>query len=266
MPGCNDVRDNLAAFQDGQLEAETQAQVKAHLDSCVACQQEAIQQGVVKNHLQKLKERSSDAAPPAHIWTNAQHAWNEQDARSRRRLQMRFAMVGACLLLATFGIVWAWLAQPMDFPTAVVMRDFRALLQNPSPAPAFPSRDADQAAVYLRERLHIDLPPVRLTLSDAELLGADVLADTKPPIGRLLYQTKNGIAAVYVSPRSSRFVMIPSRKIAGRTFFVEDKPKDVGLYGWSSGLTGYGLVLPQPIEQSESLASDAQRATGSTSR
>lgn len=261
MPGCNDVRDNLAAFQDDQLEAEKRAQVEAHLAACAVCQREAHNQSVVKKQLQELKKRTSDAVPPPHLWNNARQAWDEQDARGRRRMQMRFALMGACLLLATFSIVWAWLAQPMDFPAAFVMRDFRSLQNSPA-TPAFASKDPDKAAAYLRERLNIEVPPVRLSLSDAELVGADVLTDTKPPVGRLLYQTKQGMAAVYIAPRSNKFVSLLSRQVGGRTYFVDDQAKDIGLYGWSNGLTGYGLVLTQPIAQNESLARDAQRATG----
>jgi anti-sigma factor RsiW len=260
MPTCNDVRDNLAAYQDGELTATERAPIEAHLAECAVCRREAQAQTAVKAHLRALKQQTADVRPPAHIWANARDAWNRHDAAGRRRVQFRLALVGACLLLMTFGIVWATRVQTSDFPTAIILRDFRGVLENP-PRPAFASSDADKAAAWLRSQIQADVPPVRLTLSGAELRGADVLDNTTPRLGRLLYDTPRGLIAVYIAPRGIRFNGLEKRDVNGRGFFLDNKAEDVGLYGWSRGFVGYGLVLSQPVTTGESLAHDAERAT-----
>jgi anti-sigma factor RsiW len=261
MPRCNDVRDNLAAYQDGELTEAERATIKAHLDTCADCRREAEAQKAIKAHLRALKEQAVESRPPAHIWANARAAWDRQDKARARRLQFRFALVAASILLLTFGIVWANRVQTTDYPTAIVLRDFRALLKNP-PQTALASNDADEAAVWLRQNLKADVPPIRLALSGAELQGADVLSGTTPPLGRLLYRTPEGLAAVYVAPRGTRFNGLQARTKDGRRFFVSDTSPDIGLYGWAHGMVGYGLVLLQPIGPKESLAQEAQRAIG----
>jgi anti-sigma factor RsiW len=260
MSTCNDVRDNLAAYQDGELNEAEQAQVQAHLAECANCRREVQGQNAVKAHLRTLKQETEEIRLPAHIWANARHAWDERDAAGRRRVHFRFALVGACLLLLTFGIVWARRVETTDFPTAAVLRDFRGVLQN-SPNPAYPTSDADQAAAWLRSKIQADVPPMRLTLSGAELRGADVLDSMTPRLGRLLYETPKGLIAVYVAPRGVRFQGLETRTMGGRTFLLSNKATDVGLYGWTHGPVGYGLVLSQPIAAGEPLAHDAQRAT-----
>ena len=262
MSGCDELRDNLAAYQDGELETAEREQVQAHLASCEACRLEAKSQHAVKTHLRALKERTQDASPPPHVWNNARDAWNRRDAVHRHRVQFRLALVAACILLMTFGIVWARRVQTFDFPVATVLRDFRKVQQNP-PQPAFASQDADAAAAYLRVRLHTDVPPIRLTLSGAELRGADVLSDATPPLGRLLYQTPKGLIAVYIAPRGARFNGLAEHPVGGRALRVADRDRDIGLFGWSQGMVGYGLVLPQPVASGEALARDAHRATSS---
>jgi anti-sigma factor RsiW len=260
MPGCDELRDNLAAYQDGELDTAEREQVQKHLASCEACRQEAQAQHVVKTQLRALKERTQDVGPPPHIWNNARDAWNHRDAAQRHRVQLRLALVAACILLLTFGIVWARRVQTFDFPTAIVLRDFRQIQQNP-PKPAFASADADAAAAYLRVRLNADVPPIHLALSGAKLRGADVLSSTTPPLGRLLYETPQGLVAVYIAPRGSRLTGLAERPVGGRTLHVSDSDRDIGLFAWSQQMVGYGLALPQPVSSGEALARDAHRAT-----
>lgn len=260
MHECDAVRDNLAAYQDGDLEPEMRAQIKAHLGGCAVCRQEARNQSLMRERLRALKRATADTPVPPHVWANATRAWNRQDSARRRRVELRFALVAACVLLLAFGIVWAGLTTTTDFPVAAALRDFRSVRPSP-PRPQYATQDADRAARWLRVRLHATVPPLDLSLSRAMLLGADVVPNTTPPLGRLLYRSPRGLIALYIAPRGTNFRRLAARTLDGRDFLVEDSANDVGFYGWRSDMIGYGLALEQPIANGQSFALDAEHAT-----
>src|SRR5262249_50029721 len=134
--------------------------------------------------------------------------------------------------------------------------------------PQYRTVDPDQAANWLREQLRADIPPINLSLSRAQLIGADVLpAPGLMKLGRLLYGTPWGVIAVYVAPRGTQFPTLKPHSVERRDFVMDSGAKDIGLYGWERNGVGYGLTASQPMSSSviQNFALDAQRATDSPS-
>jgi len=107
MLTCREVRDNLAAYQDGETEAEERAAIAAHLRRCDACRREAEAQAALRARLKALRTEGIGLPLPAHVWDNAARAWQQQDARGRGRFPIRLALITICLYLVAYGAVWA---------------------------------------------------------------------------------------------------------------------------------------------------------------
>ncbi len=260
MLGCEAVRDALAAYQDDELEARDQAEIAAHLEQCETCRQHAQAQAALCRRLRGLKRRPAEVALPPHIWANATRAWKCQDAARSRSVRLRLALVGVCLLLITFGTVWAGLAAPRDFPVTAAMNDFRYALQH-TVMPAYPTTDADRAAKWLRAQLKSDVPPLNLSLSRAQLIGADVLQTPSLRLGRLLYRSQGRLLAIYIAPRGIQFPRLRTVVMEGREFSIMDNARDIGFYGWAQDFLGYGLLTPQPMSAGADSALDARRVS-----
>lgn len=122
---CKEMQEHLAAYVDKQIEDEARAKVQAHVEHCLACREEIEAQVTLKRQLQTLKRRETKAFPNPKIWANAAREWDRRDDVRRRRYQLRFAMMAACMLVFLFGAVWARLIAVHDFPVDAVLRDFR---------------------------------------------------------------------------------------------------------------------------------------------
>jgi anti-sigma factor RsiW len=262
---CRHIRDNLAAFLDSQVSQEERLAIQMHLSLCPSCQTEAQSQTAIKGKLRHLKRVSVDYNPPAHVWNNAVKAWKRHDLARRTRYQLRFALAGAAVLMLAMTVVWARLAITHEFPVERVLQDFRTLQAQKHIAPALQTSDADRAARWLRDQMRAEIPPLNLSLSKAQLIGADAL-EGNPAIGRLIYRTKRGLIAIYVAPRGGKFSTLTAQDIEGRSFFVEASAKNAGLYGWQKGSTGFALVCVQPLENGQTFVLDARRATDSQAR
>lgn len=260
MHSCKDVRDSLAAFVDGQVDADQQPRIEAHLAQCAACRAEANRQRELKKRLGRWGASAKGSVMPSHVWSNAVAEWDRRDNLRAMKWRFRIILGSAFALLLTLGIVWARLEVPDDFPVAFALSDYHRALNAP-PAPALAAADADVAARWLRKRIGADVPALNLSLSDARLVGADVLQTTDGAVGRLLYVRRGRLLALYLSPGHTQFRALQPRRMEERTFVISTDEKQAGLFGWQSNGIGYGLALQQPIEEGESIAIDAQRAS-----
>jgi anti-sigma factor RsiW len=260
MRPCEDIQPKIAAYSYGELSQLECEEIALHLSECPPCQREAASYAHLRQGFKTLKATTHALAPSPKAWENAVRAWKQHDASRRRRLELRMALVGACILLLAFGVSWARLFTNVAFPTEEALNDFRAL-QNPLPEPEFPTEDPDRAAEWLRNALHTEVSPINLSLSQAQLLGADTLPRTKPTLGRLLYRNAQGVIAVYIAPNRMRFPSLTAQTYGGRNFFVKTPQKALSLFGWGEGTTGYSLIAPRSAPETAPLAADAQRAS-----
>lgn len=258
MSECQQVEAKLADYISGYADASASAQVQAHLEVCRTCRQTVATQKAIRQQLRLLAQKDAGAAPPAHLWKRAAYMWDAQDKR-RSGSQLRWVAVGACLLVFLMGNVWARLTADREFPVEAVMQDFeraRATL----PVSAFVTSDADKAARWLRSRLHYDLPPINLSLSRADLLGADVIATPQGEVGRLLYHSPQGVAALYMLPGRAHFARALPLMIENQDFQTRSK-NGITLYGWEADRVGYGLLNLQPAGAARGLVINAEHAS-----
>ena len=256
---CKDVEAYLAEFIANEGDGDARGRVQAHLNVCSSCRSLAQEQTAMRRQLRLLAARDASQIPPGHLWERAASTWNALDVRRKRSVRARWALAGSSLMLLLFSIVWANLASGHEFPVEAVLRDFRGLRAH-APTPRYATEDPDKAARWLREHLRAELPPVNLTLSQGELLGADVITTPQQLVGRLLYHTPQGIAAVYLAPESAQFTRMSEVPIGTHTFYLRNNT-DVGMYGWKANMVGCGLLLNEPIGAGRSLAVNAAHAT-----
>ena len=258
---CEIVRDELAAYQSGDGSVGERDAIRSHLQTCAVCQREAVAQAQMRESLRSLKALTENAAPPARVWKNAVKAWDQRDARRRVRFQLRMAFAGACLLLFAFGVVWARNAQPAGFPVGAAMQDFAQVELGQNVTPQFASRDADKAAQWLEQRLGVHIPAMNLELAGARLIGANVLPNTTPATGRLLYRTNLGVMALYITPGGSDFGSLRAVVLNNYRFSEYTQGNKIGILGWDRSGVGYGLALRRPLERGKDVAAEACRTT-----
>lgn len=256
---CQQVETLLEDFVTGQGDAKTRRLVQAHLDTCSACRARMREQTAIRHQLRLLAKRDATVKPPAHLWERAARTWDARDAQKRRVGKMRWALAGGCMLLFLLSAVWANLTVSHEFPVEAALRNFREVKTH-LPIPMCATADADKAAHWLRDNLNAELPPINLSLSRGELLGADVIATPERPIGRLLYRTPQGIAAVYLAPNSGHFARTTQMPIGNQMFQVRNNV-DVGMYGWEANTVGFGLLLDEPLSAGRTTATNAAQAT-----
>jgi hypothetical protein len=100
-----------------------------------------------------------------------------------------------------------------------------------------------------------------LGLSGAKLIGADVMLPAQLQVGRLVYRTPQGLIAIYIAPRRSRFGSAQKNQIDSRSFFTVTPRKDLTLFGWAQSTTGIGMAAQLSPEAAAPDALDARRAT-----
>ena len=112
---CEDVRRRLSAFQDGELAADLESRVAAHLEECGGCRQESAALQEVTEQILRLPE-----VEPAHNFTAAVMTRLKERKRQRSRLFALPSFVYSSVFILVFGL-GLWLNLPVkggDEPAA----------------------------------------------------------------------------------------------------------------------------------------------------
>lgn len=115
---CDDVRPQLTAYLDGELEDERGSAVRGHLRGCDACRRAADDEAALRDGLSSLPV----VDVPASLWGNVQRRLAEEEVADSKRPRWklvlaswknwlpaptpRFALVSGAL--AVIVCVWAW--------------------------------------------------------------------------------------------------------------------------------------------------------------
>jgi anti-sigma factor RsiW len=113
MAACQDQEERLSLWAAGALEPGEEAQVRAHLEACPACQREA----------EATRELLGQVAPPPHslreqavlaaLPRTAVAAWREEQGREAVRMRATGALLAAAAaVLLVLGAVTDWRAAP----------------------------------------------------------------------------------------------------------------------------------------------------------
>jgi anti-sigma factor RsiW len=256
---CEDVKSSLSFYLENSLSREDKQAITAHLESCNSCRLELEAYQRLAQGMAEFRKQTAQAEPPERLWKEARAAWDCHDARSRRRVQIRFATVGACLLLLFVGATWARLYQNPTFPTLEILRDFEQTQAEAQPE--FVTADADRASRWLNTEIHADIPPIPLTLSGATLKGTGFVAGSNKKIGKLLYDTPNGKLVLYVAPAKTQFAKTSPVEWDGNTFFISNPTPKTTFVAWKYQQTGLGIVANMRQEEASRYALDARRLT-----
>jgi|SRR5579875_32067 len=257
---CEEMHDLLAAYVDGELPEDLHEQVKKHLEACSFCREESKGFAEIRQQLRALRVHQRYIEPAPHVWREAQRVWRRRERLERARFAWRPALAFSMLLLAIFSFVWARLNSPDIFPVRAALQDFEQV-EHQVVQPAFAQSNPDRAAVWLRDRLHANIPPINLSLSRGGLLGADVVSLDGVAAARLLYRTPHGLVGIYIVPRHGRFGSSLSPLALGRKRFYTLMPsKGPVLYAWSREGTGYALLVDGHSVPRDTLL-DAAQAT-----
>lgn len=262
---CEDFEELLSANLDGQLDAEEQSRLKEHLQSCYFCRDEAKAIASTRRQLHNFRSREKGTPVPGPVWQNAVRAWDAQDARKLRRFEWRALAVAAMLLLAFLGVVWARLQQPLEFPVQAALADYAQIRKRP-PRPQLATQDPDAANHWLEGRVGANLPPMDLRLSRNELIGASVISTHDGPLTRLLFNSRDGLIALYEASGRTQYGDLSPVQVGGEEFRRNATRAGETLYGWSKNGVGYAVVTHQTARQVKNTLLDAERNSDQPSR
>lgn len=93
---CENIRELLAGYQDGELNTDQKALVEQHLNQCRACREELEKLEKVKEVTNKVKYDDL----PLEVW---QGYWQNLYRRLERGIGWVFTSIGAIILLITGG-------------------------------------------------------------------------------------------------------------------------------------------------------------------
>jgi predicted anti-sigma-YlaC factor YlaD len=91
---CENIREMLAGYQDGELDTEQKALVEEHLNRCRTCREELAGLEKVKEVTRKVKYDDL----PLEVW---QGYWQNLYRRLERGVGWIFTSIGAIILLIT---------------------------------------------------------------------------------------------------------------------------------------------------------------------
>lgn len=256
---CEDVKNNLGFYLENSLSREEQQAITTHIETCDSCRLELEAYRRLAQGMEDLRKQTAQAEPPPRLWKEAKTAWDRHDTRNRRRVQIRFATAGVCLLLFLMGATWARLSQNPVFPTQEIVRDFDQSQKEATLEVA--TADADRASRWLRTEVHADIPPIPLTLSGATLKGTGFVAGSNKKIGKLLYETPNGKLILYIAPDKTQFANTNAVQWDGQTFFVSSPTPNTTFVAWKYQRIGLGMVANMSQEAASRYALDAHRLT-----
>ncbi|MFT3699850.1 MAG: zf-HC2 domain-containing protein [Kofleriaceae bacterium] len=115
---CDDVRPQLTAYLDGELEDERGSAVRGHLRTCDDCRRAADDEGVLRDGLQNLPALDV----PASLWAGVQRRLAEEEVADSKQPRWRLVLASwkkwlptptprlaiASGALAVIVCVWAW--------------------------------------------------------------------------------------------------------------------------------------------------------------
>jgi predicted anti-sigma-YlaC factor YlaD len=124
---CTDIRSQLTAYLDGELEDDRGSAVRGHLRTCEACRTAATDEAALRDGLRALPPLD----PPASLWAGVQArlaqaemadaerpAWRRTLARWMSLTRNRAQLGLAALAVATAVVVLVWHArQPGEEPS-----------------------------------------------------------------------------------------------------------------------------------------------------
>jgi hypothetical protein len=143
---CENIREQLTAYLEGELEGDRGTAVRGHLRTCEACRQVATDESALRDGLRSLPPLD----PPPSLWAGVQAQLAAAEVRESQRpawrralsrwapLAPRFGMVlGACAA-ATVLIVWH-AHRHEEAPAPTLAQQTHVAPVPPAPAPPPPA-------------------------------------------------------------------------------------------------------------------------------
>lgn len=253
----------LAGYADGELPAETRAQIDAHLVGCARCRRELAVHHAVRR---RLGEEPPVAAPPALreriqaavAATPLPAAPVRQGAERARRAWLGVLLLAALAVLGAVGVgtsryraehtirVEQLEGAPAASPLVrAVLADYRRVTSGDLPGRA---RDIDAvraALPFAVEPLHA--PGARLLAAWTTTLDGD-------PAAVLAYRWRGQLVLEYLVPEERLFRSPLLRSGGAGRRLVGATDGALGLVSWSTGSAGVLLVAELPPERLAPLA------------
>lgn len=113
---CDEVRELLSGYRDGELEASADEQVRAHLLTCRGCAEEAQ----VLSDLGRLLASLRPCHPPDHLWERITTAVGVSCGGLRAVRRRWVAVAASIAMVSSFSSSWiaarTWLVAPQAQP------------------------------------------------------------------------------------------------------------------------------------------------------
>jgi anti-sigma factor RsiW len=198
---CDEARQSLDAFVDGQLELTPQLDMETHLAECVSCQAEADR---LTNRRLLLRANMPVYKAPPELKAKVCAALRKQDQPKLRWFaehgrQLAYA---AALIVLSCALVWTWFSlspsKNKELITEAISNHSRSLLISH----LVDCASADQHTVrpWFNGKLDYSPPVADLTQAGYTLVGGRVDILEQRPVAVIVYQRGKHVINLFVWP------------------------------------------------------------------
>jgi len=211
---CKEVCHWLVAHLDGELDLVHDAEVSAHLQTCVGCAEVARQQSALRA---LVREKLPPFAPPAHLATRIRAQLREEKTSAPSRWawwpawNMAGVLTGLCLA-AVIGFEWGGQrARTAQFGDEIVSTHLRAVLSDHMLDVV--SSDRHTVKPWLAGKLDFSPPVADLAADGYPLLGARVERLAGQTTAALVYQRRKHFITVFIWPAATALPFTDAHRV-----------------------------------------------------
>jgi anti-sigma factor RsiW len=215
---CEEARQSLDAYVDGELELTTQLAIETHLAECVFCQDAAKR--ITNCSLIVRMNMPAYKAPPE-LKAKVRATLRKGEKPSYRWLSPGRRMAyAAALIILTSALVWTWLSLSPVYDKQLVAdaisNHSRSLMV--SHLVDCPSADPHTVRPWFNGKLDYSPPVADLTSAGYTLVGGRVDILEQRPVAAIVYQHGKHVINLFIWPATGRKIEMDVQSERGYHF------------------------------------------------
>jgi anti-sigma factor RsiW len=216
---CEEARQSLDAYVDGELEMTTQLAMETHLSKCVSCQDAAKR--ITNCSLIVRMNMPAYKAPPE-LKSKVRATLRKEDKPSFRWLSehVRPMAYAAALIVLSCALAWTWFSRSPVYDKALVAdaisNHSRSLMV--SHLVDCPSDDPQTVRPWFNGKLDYSPPVADLKEAGYALVGGRVDILGQRPVAAIVYQHGKHVINLFIWPATGRKIEMDVQSERGYHF------------------------------------------------